>query len=367
MARICPASPAPDDLARHDLHAVAPARAACDAADAHAVVVHGGDRAGDVRAVHQFGREIQFAGLFGEVVAVNVIHIAVAVVVDARRAVQFGLVDPHVGGQVFVVVLDALVHDGDDHVGIARRELPGSVYVGVGAQLARLREDVSRVVVVPLHLLRAFALVEREGDVAHLVCDGAGDALRPGGGRCRAAVVRSFGGQRVFDDFDVLARREQAGHLARRDRRVVFGVIPEVQAFPAGAFFETPAVREEPFETYGVHRVEDAVDLVDAAAFRNALRAALFHDAGGLGLQFEDDLAADGRRGGVDDDGTRGLFAAALRVVLGARCRREDGCRQEKRFEWIFHRRSVFSVIPGCSVSVRNSRARRACNCTSWG
>jgi hypothetical protein len=40
-----------------------------------------------------------------------------------------------------------------------------------------------------------------------------------------------------------------------------------VQAFPAGAFFETPAVREEPFETYGVHRVEDAVDLVDAAAF----------------------------------------------------------------------------------------------------
>lgn len=189
----------------------------------------------------------------------------------------------------------------------------------------------------------------------------------PAAGDARAAVVRSFGGQRVFDDFDVLARGEQAGHLARRDRRVVFGVIPEVQAFPAGAFFETPAVREEPFETYGVHRVEDAVDLVDAAAFRNALRAALFHDAGGLGLQFEDDLAADGRRGGVDDDGTRGLFAAALRVVLGARCRREDGCRQEKRFEWIFHRRSVFSVIPGCSVSVRNSRARRACNCTSWG
>ena len=115
-----------------------------------------------------------------------------SVVVDARRAVQFGLVDPHVGGQVLVVVLDALVHDGDDHVGIARRELPGGVHVGVGAQSARLCEDVARIVVVPLHLLRTFALVEGEGDVAHLVFDGAGDALRPGGGGCRAAVVRSF-------------------------------------------------------------------------------------------------------------------------------------------------------------------------------
>ena len=64
-----------------------------------------------------------------------------------------------------------------------------ALMIGFGAQLARLREDVSRVVVVPLHLLRAFALVEREGDVAHLVCNGAGDALRPGGGSCRAAVA----------------------------------------------------------------------------------------------------------------------------------------------------------------------------------
>ena len=40
-----------------------------------------------------------------------------------------------------------------------------------------------------------------------------------------------------------------------------------MQAFPAGAFFETPAVREEPFETYGVHRVEDAVDFIKGQFF----------------------------------------------------------------------------------------------------
>ena len=280
-------------------------------------------------AVHEFLREVQLARIVGEVEPVDVVDVAVAVVVDAV-ARDFARVDPHVGGQVFVVVFHALVDHGDDHVGIARRELPCGVDVGIGTHTGLLRVDVARVVVVPLHELCPLVLVEGERYVAHLVADGTRRIRIPGRGG-GVHVIRRYGRQRVLDDGDVLAGRKHSGHLGRRDGRVVLCIIPQMQPFLAGAFLEASTRREKSFEPDGADRCEHPVDLVDAAACRYGARGTgLFYDARCFVLEFEDDLAVDGRRGGVYDDGPCGvLTAVAPRFFLGARCQCEYGCGQE--------------------------------------
>ena len=72
-----------------------------------------------------------------EVPAARVVHVAVAVVVDARRAVDFGGVARELAGEVDVVGVDAGVDDGDGHAG-ALALLPGGERVDVGADVAGL-------------------------------------------------------------------------------------------------------------------------------------------------------------------------------------------------------------------------------------
>src|SRR5207245_8325634 len=87
-----------------------------DAGHIGVVVADGGDGAGDVRAVAQVIHWIVV--IIGEVPAVNVVAVAVAVVVDAIAG-DFKRIGPDVGGQIGVGVIDATVDDADNHVGWA--------------------------------------------------------------------------------------------------------------------------------------------------------------------------------------------------------------------------------------------------------
>ena len=59
-----------------------------------------------------------------EVIAVDVVHIAVHVVVDTRRTVELGPVRPHVGSEVWMVVVDSRVDDPDHDAGVALLDRP---------------------------------------------------------------------------------------------------------------------------------------------------------------------------------------------------------------------------------------------------
>ena len=72
-------------------------------------------------------------GFNHEVVAVDVVDVAVVVVVDSGSSVGLGLVDPHVAGKVFVLILRSGVADGYYHVAGAGGDLPGGEKVDVGA------------------------------------------------------------------------------------------------------------------------------------------------------------------------------------------------------------------------------------------
>src|SRR5262249_9769888 len=93
-------------------------------------VADGADGTRDVGAValvvHRVGVVVD------EVVAVDVIHVAVVVVVDAVAG-DLARVGPDVGGQVGVGVVHAGVEDGDDHTTGAGGDVPrlGGVDVGV--------------------------------------------------------------------------------------------------------------------------------------------------------------------------------------------------------------------------------------------
>src|SRR5262249_38854679 len=102
-----------------------------DPGDADPVVADGPDRPGDVGAVAVVVHRVRV--IVGEVVPVDVVAVAVAVVVDAI-ARDLARVGPDVRGQVRVVVVDAGVNHGDDGVAGAGAGVPGlrGVDVGVG-------------------------------------------------------------------------------------------------------------------------------------------------------------------------------------------------------------------------------------------
>lgn len=146
------------DLARHDLHTAAAAVvSAGDAADAPAVAVDGGDGSGDMRAVARvaLARPGNQARVLHEIVAVNVVLIAVAVGVFAGIE-HLAVVLPHIGLQVGVGVHHTLVEHGDDDRRIARAHLPRlhAIDVATGddlrVRIVLLERIVARIVVMPL-------------------------------------------------------------------------------------------------------------------------------------------------------------------------------------------------------------------------
>ncbi len=117
-----------------------------DAGDADAVVAHRADGAGHVGAMAEVIHGI--AGVVDDVDAVEVIHVAVVVIVFAvGLAFAVALrallgIHPDVLGQVLMVVVDARVDHGHDHVFRACVGVPGlqgvDVRVGRAAGLSRV-------------------------------------------------------------------------------------------------------------------------------------------------------------------------------------------------------------------------------------
>ena len=102
-------------------------------ADSGSIVSHRTDDAGDMTAV-AIDVVIQRRGIVvGEIPAANVIHAAIAVVVDAYVAGNLARIRPDVGGQIGVVVVDAGIHHRHHHGTVAGMPIPGRSSVDVGA------------------------------------------------------------------------------------------------------------------------------------------------------------------------------------------------------------------------------------------
>ena len=82
-----------------------------DASNTHTVVAHGPDRARDMRAVAVV---VHWVGVVvGEVPAVHIVHIAIAVVVDTVAG-HFARIVPRIGSQIGMGVVDARIDHGDN-------------------------------------------------------------------------------------------------------------------------------------------------------------------------------------------------------------------------------------------------------------
>jgi hypothetical protein len=112
-----------DELERHDPGAPSHAHHAA------AVVAHRTDGAGHVRAVAVVVHRVAVA--VGEVVAVHIIDVAVAVVVNTIAG-DLARVRPDVRGEVGVRVVDTRVDHRDDHVGGLGDGVPGLGGIDVG-------------------------------------------------------------------------------------------------------------------------------------------------------------------------------------------------------------------------------------------
>ena len=123
------------------------------AGDTHAVVPNRTGDPGYVSAVKPVvvGIAVPVAELpgagAGEIIAVNVVHVSVAVIVDAGRSILLGLVDPHIVRQVRVPIVDARIGNCDYDIGTARIDIPCIVGVDVGIRRAA---GLARVIQRPL-------------------------------------------------------------------------------------------------------------------------------------------------------------------------------------------------------------------------
>lgn len=156
-------------LARHDPYTVVVARAARYSADTDAVVVDRRYRACGMRPVTGVAVALCVDHIPGdgavrnEIVPVIIIHVTVAVVIDARGSGHLPGVDPHVRSQVGVRIFHAFVDYGYDDLGISGREFPCLFHVDVRTFARGLCHGlVAFVDIVPLAL--QFRVVERPYD-----------------------------------------------------------------------------------------------------------------------------------------------------------------------------------------------------------
>ena len=146
-------------LQSHDTHPRLICRAAGNATYPDAVAIHCGNSTGHVRAVgHGRNSPHLFFIHHNKVITVNIIHITVIIVINARLPVQFCLIDPHVVAKVGMVVLHSLVYDCHNNAGVTRLILPGIEKINIST--FRPRRYLSRVVIMPL--FRQTRVIERQ-------------------------------------------------------------------------------------------------------------------------------------------------------------------------------------------------------------
>ncbi len=189
-----------------------------------------------------------------EIVTVHVVDVSVTVVVHSGRTVQLGLVHPHVGRQVGMVVLHAHVQHGHDDLRPPGIEfLPRLEKVDVGSRLPRAPRGV--VVVVPLFAY--LRIVGRGRPVGKLVAHGRIKILRRQHGR----VIRPL---QSVDRLHVRHPRH-GGELAAGPRHgdivADADIVPQVQTEPPPPRGETPPFGKDPPDFGGPQPGRNGIDL----------------------------------------------------------------------------------------------------------
>ena len=93
---------------------------------------------------------MDFSGTCHEIISVDIILVSVAVIIHARRAIQFRLVSPDISGEVRMVIIHTAVENRDDDIAVAEHAIlvPGLLQFHVNAFAAAA---LSGIVIMPLN------------------------------------------------------------------------------------------------------------------------------------------------------------------------------------------------------------------------
>ena len=268
----------------------------------------------------------QIGGVCSEVVAMYVVLIAVPIIVGVCRTVQFGLIYPHVVGQIGMGVFHAFIDDGNDDRRAAAGQFPCLRNIDVGACGRRSREHfVAVVAVVPL--ARKSGIIEAAaGEI------GAGrprlvDSERHGiADRCLLqfrvelyAAHFSHSGQLPCGFLQIRALAESE-------------YVPFMQPCGAGLLFAPGVVSEKAFQRNDLQTAQNVVYGGDSRTGRRSAGCGSGAFDGFDRTVVEIDQKCFGRRigGGVDDLGRRSLRGSTPpRVIIRIRIGRTARQQQE--------------------------------------
>ena len=149
-------------LARYHTYAITLARAASNTADTDTIVVGSSDNTCYVSAMTLVIGSIPRYGAIGrEVVAMNIVHIAIIIIIDTLDAICLCLIYPHIIFEVLVRIVHTLIDNGDNNIGTTSRKRPSGIYIGISTNLRRRENlDITRILIVPLQ--RQLRVVEAE-------------------------------------------------------------------------------------------------------------------------------------------------------------------------------------------------------------
>ena len=211
-----------------------------------------------------------------EIIPVNVIGISIAVVIHTGCSVQLFLIDPHIGGQIFVIIHHPLIHHGHNDRRIARAQLPGRLQIDIGTGFDRLHQAfIARILVVPL--------IFQTGVVkfSHHINTRIRRNIVPTPNlivRDRLLAVIIFDNPVVILHIGNLVRRSQlAGRRSQRNLRVEFHNIPKVQTESTRLSLMLRNIGENPLERYGLDIRQSRVEALKPRTGRLGTGHPRFH------------------------------------------------------------------------------------------
>ena len=309
------------DLAHHNLHTIACARAASYRADTHTVIIHCRDHTRHVRAVSRIIHIVprDDARTLHEVITVAVARIAIAVVVIAR-APHLVLIDPDVSLQIGVIDKDTLVQHSHNHLLVARRTLPRALalHIGIAYRLDQttLAELIASIHQVPLR--RQQRVVHRLGGCACCTLCRSQTANAQWSSLC---AIGTFDRAVEIDRLHLAKPCQSLGNLLGSARRTETHDVPLMQTLLARTLLGALVNREDALQIVALDRLQNLVHSHHATARCRATCSLRLRDhIGNLSREFDDHLALDVWRNNLRlvGRGNRLLFA-----------RRERHCRRQ--------------------------------------